>query len=162
MRAGVGSSSSPLRYTIDAAAGLLIIEVLSVANASALLAALREIRTDPQFRPSLDVYVDCNTLEEIPSCEHVKHVARLCVTGPRAEIPQRCALIATWRPIHDAARFFATAVGAPSLVLRVFETWSDAEVWLATTRPMPREAMPWIGPSRALNELMRRSLGVAR
>ena len=35
--------SPPLRYAIDAAAGLLVIQVTSIADGPALLAALREI-----------------------------------------------------------------------------------------------------------------------
>jgi len=149
--------SPPLRYAIDAAAGLLVIQVTSIADGPALLAALREIKTDPLFRPSLDVCVDCNTLRVIPTSEEIKELARLCVACPRSESKNRWVLIATWRPIYEAARFFATAVSAPNVILRVFEAWSDARVWLATTRAAALQATPWIGPSRALNELIRRS-----
>src|SRR5690349_14613545 len=155
------SERSPLRYTIDAAAQLIIIELLSIEDGAALLTALRDIRTDPDFCPSFDVCVDCNLLREIPSCEDVKRLARLCVECPRSGSTSRWALVATWRPIYDAARFFATVVSAPNRTLRVFHAWSDVRVWLGTTMPPGREDVPWIGPSRALNELIRRS-GVVR
>jgi len=153
----LGPPSPPLRYTIDAAAGLIVIEVLSVDDAPALLSSLREIRTDLRFRSSLDICVDCNTLRGIPSCEQLKRLARLCVSCPHSEASSRWAIVATWRPINEAARFFATAISAPNVALRVFDAWSDAQVWLAATRPVSRQDVPWIGPSRALNELMRRA-----
>ena len=152
-----GSQSSPLRYAIDSAAGLIVIELLSIEDGPALLAALRGIQADPEFRRSLDVCVDCNTLRVIPSCDEVKRLARIIVASPRSEAPSHWALIATWRPLHDAARFFSTAVSAPNMTLRVFDAWSDARMWLATTRPASEDGTPWIGPSRALNELMLRS-----
>jgi hypothetical protein len=156
------SSTPPLRYTIDATGGVLTIELLSIEDGPALLAAWREIRTDSQFCSSLDVCIDCNLLRGIPSCDDVKQLARLCVACPRSEAPSHWALIATWRPLHDAARFFATAVSAPNVTLRVFEALSDARLWLATMRPVTPEATPWIGPSRALNRLMQRSAARGR
>ena len=151
------SPNPPLQYAIDAAAGLIVIELRSITDGLALLGALRAIRSDPQFRPSLDIFVDCNALRTIPSCEDVKALARLCISCPHTETPNRWALIATWRPINDAARFFATVIAAPNVALRVFDAWSDARLWLAATRPESTHDTPWIGPSRALNELMRRS-----
>jgi hypothetical protein len=155
-------SSTPLHYAIDAAAGVVVIELRSITNCPALLEALRAIRSDPSFHASLDIYVDCNALRGIPSSEHVKQLARLCVSCPRTEAASRWALIATWRPINEAARFFATLIAAPNVALRVFEAWSDARVWLAATRPDTGIDTPWIGPSRALNELMRRSRAANR
>jgi len=152
-----GSVISPLRYTIDGAAGLLVIELLSIEDGPALLAALREIRTDLRFRPSLDVCIDCNTLRGIPSCEDVKELARLCVACPRPQGLRHWAMIATWRPLNDAARFFSTAVSAPNVTLRVFDAWSDARLWLATMRSETPDTASWIGPSRSLNDLVSRS-----
>jgi len=153
----VGSESAPLRYEIDAAAGLLIVELLSIEDGPALLTALRDIKTDPRFRSSLDVCVDCNTLRGIPSCDDVKRLARVCVAFPHADVPRHWALIATWRPLYDAARFFSTAVSAPKVTLRVFHAWSDVRLWLATTKPPKAEETAWIGPSPALNHLLRQS-----
>jgi hypothetical protein len=147
----------PLRYTIDADAGFLVVELLSITDGPALLEALREIRADPRFTAALDICIDCNRLRAIPSCDEVKELARICVAFPRSGGARHWALIATWRPLYDAARFFATAVSAPRVTLRVFHAWSDARMWLATTRPTPADGAPWIGPSRALNELMSRS-----
>ena len=151
------SSDSPLRYTIDRGAGLLVIEPLLIENPPALLAALRDIKADLRYRPSLDICVDCNSLRRVPSRDQLKCLARSCVAHPRAEAPSRWALVATWRPINEAARFFATAISAPNVALRVFETWSDAHVWLSAMRPASQQEVPWVGPSRALNELMQRS-----
>ena len=162
MCAVAASPSSPLRYTIDADAELLVIEVLSIDDGPALLSSLRDIRTDPRFRRSLDVCVDCNALRGIPSCDDVKRLARACVACPRGESPGHWALIATWRPLHDAARLFATAVSAPNVTLRVFHAWSDARLWLATMRPATPHRAPWVGPSRALNDLMRQPGGGSR
>jgi hypothetical protein len=152
---------SPLRYTIDPSARLVVVELCSVDDGPALLTALGEIRADPLFRPSYHVCVDCNGLRAIPSCEDVKRLARLCVACPRVNAPSHWALLATWRPINEAARFFATAVSAPNVTLRVFQTWSDARVWFATTRPDEEESS-WIGPSRALNEIIGRSKVIGR
>jgi hypothetical protein len=154
--------SPPLHYAIDAAAGLVVIELRSITDGLSLISALRAIRSDPQFRPSLNIFVDCNALRTIPSCEDVKQLARLCISCPHTGMPSRWALIATWRPINDAARFFATAIAAPNVALRVFDAWSDARLWCAATRPEPTPDTPWIGPSRALNELMRRSKAPTR
>ena len=151
------SPGPPLRYTIDRGAGLLVIEPLSIENPSSLLAALRDITSDLRYRSSLDVCVDCNSLRRVPSCDQLKQLARFCVAHPRGEAPSRWAFVATWRPINEAARFFATAISAPNVALRVFETWSDAHVWLSATRPVTHQEVPWVGPSRALNELMQRS-----
>ena len=152
----------PLRYTIDADAGFLVVELLSIADGPALLEALREIRADPRFSASLDICIDCNTLRRIPSCEEVKQLARLCVGCARSDGASRCALIATWQPLHDAARLFSMAVSAPNVTLRVFEASSDARMWLATTRPMPEDHAAWIGPSRAINQLLKPSMAGVR
>jgi hypothetical protein len=157
----VGPQMSPLRYTIDPVAQLLAIELLSIDDGPALVAAFSQICIDPHFRPSYDVGVDCNTLRGIPSGEDVKRLARLCVACPRSNAPSHWALIAAWRPLNDAARFFATAVSAPNVTLRVFQAWSDARMWLASMRAVTPSA-PWIGPSRALNDLMVRSSGRGR
>jgi len=156
------SSSSPLRYTIDGAAGLLVIELLSIKDGPALLSALGAIRMDPHFRSSLDVCIDCNTLRRIPSCDDVKELARLCVGCPRSDGPSRWALIATWRPLHDAARLFSMAVSAPNVTLRVFQAPSDARMWLSTTKPIADDRAPWIGPSRAINQLLKPSMAGMR
>lgn len=140
----------------------MVIEPRSIEDGPALVGALSAIRGDPEFRPSLDIYVDCNALEAIPSCDDVKQLARLCVSCPHADVPSRWALIASWRPVNEAARFFATAIAAPNVACRVFEAWSDARVWLAATRPKPSLDAPWLGPSQALNELMRRSRKASR
>jgi hypothetical protein len=149
----------PLRYTIDPAARTITVELLAIDDELELLAALQRIPRDPAFRPGFNVYVDCNSLRRIPSCEDVKRLARLCVACPRPGAPSRWALIATWRPIFEAARFFATAVSAPNVSLRVFHALSDARMWFAVTAPAPDStaAEPWVGPSPVLNELVRRS-----
>jgi hypothetical protein len=154
--AASGPPGPPLEYAIDAAAGVVVIELRSIADGPALLAGLRELRSDPHFRPSLDLYVDCNALRRIPSGEDIKQLARLWVSCPRTSAAVRCALIATWRPLNEAARFFATAIAAPNVTLQVFEAWSDARLWLAATRVESATGDPWIGPSRAINTLMRR------
>jgi hypothetical protein len=156
-----GHENVPLHYVIDRAAAVVVVELRSITDGPALLGALRAIRSDPDFHSSLDVYVDCNTLRGIPSGDDVKRIARLCVTCPHSEAPSRWALIATWRPINEAARFFAAAIAAPNVALRVFETWSDARVWLAATRTTPAEHS-WVGPSPALNQLMRGSSAANR
>jgi hypothetical protein len=85
----VGPERWPIRYEIDVAAGLVIIEVLSIEDGPALLTALRGVRSDPLFRASFDVCVDCNTLRLIPSSDDVKRLARACGACPRGEAPKQ-------------------------------------------------------------------------
>jgi hypothetical protein len=153
-----GFSSPALRYSIDGAAGFIVIEPLSIAKAPALLTALRAIKTDPQFRSTLDVCVDCNSLREIPTRHDIRRLARLCGLMNRADVPSRWALIATWRRIQDAAFLFAHALPASHVTSHVFLTWSDALVWLRSERPPAANDIPWIGPSFARDELLRRSI----
>ena len=157
-----GPERSPIRYKVDGTAGLVIIEVLSIEDGPALLSALRGVRADLSFRASFDVCVDCNTLRAIPSGDDVKRLARACVACPHDEAPKHWALIATWRPLYDAARFFATAVSAPNVTLRVFHAWSDARVWLAAMKPAVSIDTPWVGPSRTLNQILQQPTGARR
>ena len=152
--------NSPLRYKIDDDAQLLVIEVLSTEDAPAVRAALRGIQADPRFRASLDVCVNCNTLSAVPTPEDVRLLARLCAGRPCGEEARNWALIATWQPLYDAARAFSTSVRAPKVTIRVFQAWSDARMWLSTTRTtraITPHGAPWIGPSSALNALIRRT-----
>ena len=159
MSAAVPVGSCPaLQYSIDSIAGFLVIEPLSIATTPALLSALRTIKTDPLFRPGLDVCIDCNALREIPSPKDIKRLARLCGGADPSCGLSRWALIATWRRIRDAACLFSDTVRTPSVTSHVFETWSDALVWLRSGRPPAANDMPWIGPSLARDELIRRAI----
>jgi len=146
----------PLQYTIDAPMRTVAIDLASIDDEREILASLQRITRDPAFRRGFNVYVDCNHLRRIPSCEELRRLARACARAPRTEVTCRLALIAGWRPIHEAARFFATVVTAPNISLRVFEAWSDARLWFAVTTPDTTESMPWVGPSPILNNLVRR------
>jgi hypothetical protein len=158
---GVGPTefaSPALRYSIDGASGFIVVEALSVTNGPALLSALRAIKADPQFGPGLDVCIDCNRLRDVPSLCEVRRLARLCARLTCADAPSRWALIATWRRIRDMACLFSDAAPATRVTSHVFQTWSDAMAWLRAERPPAANDIPWVGPTLARDELIRRSI----
>lgn len=162
VNAVAGTPGPSLQYSIDSEVGLLVIEVLSIDDGPALFAALRSIRRDVQFDACRTACVDCTMLRTIPSPDDVARIARAFIGWRQTDGPTQWAFIAAWTPIYDAARAFIATPGLFSCTLGVFETWSDVRVWLAATKPLA-EGPSWIGPSKALNELMRRQpTGVGR
>jgi hypothetical protein len=152
-----GRVRPPLRYAIDAAAGVIFVDLLSVKSPPAVITAMRDIRSDPAYRPTLGILIECCYLRGVPSAELIRELARACFTECRPEIGGLVAIVAASDTVYSAARFFAALTAAPRDRLRVFNHYSEAIAWL---RPVPSPSgadQPWAPHASLLLDAARRA-----
>jgi hypothetical protein len=152
-----GRARPPLRYTIDATAGVIFVDLLSVKSRLEVVAAMRDIRSDPAYRPDLGTLIECCYLRGVPTAELVRELAGACFGECRPEIGGPVAIVAASETVHSAARFFAALTAAPRDRLRVFNHFSQAIAWL---RPKPSSSaadQPWAPQASLLLDAARRA-----
>jgi len=125
-----GRPRPPLRYTIDAAAGVVFVDLLYIQHPAAVVAGIRAIRHDSAYRPEFGTLLECCYLRGVPTSEGIRELARACFAGCRPELASRVAIVAAGQASNAGARFFAILTGAPREQLRVFGVFSEALAWL--------------------------------
>jgi hypothetical protein len=127
-----GRPRPALRYTIDAAAGIVFVDLLSLRYPAVVVAALRAIPDDPAYRQDFGILIDCCYLF-VPTAEGIRELARACFRD-RVELAGSVAVVATGHGANAGARFFATLTAAPRDRLRVFDVFAEAQAWLCLRR----------------------------
>ena len=125
-----GRPRPPLRYTIDATAGVVLVDLLYIQDSAAVVAAIRGIRDDSAYRPEFGTLLECCYLRGVPTSEGIRELARACFAGCRPELAGRVAIVAAGQASNAGARFFAILTGASRDRLRVFGVFGEALAWL--------------------------------
>jgi len=160
--ASMPPARGPIRYTIDRARRVLLIDLLEIDDVPALILALERTQVDPAFSPGYDICVDCGYMGRVPTADEVRAVAHTGVGQSKPNLTGRCAIVAAWSSVYGAARLFALLAGAPNNRLRVFRSHADAFSWLSTPtertdRVQAIEDPSWATGANVLNEMVKSS-----
>lgn len=132
----------PLTYSIDAALGVIFIDLLAVDDAASVVQAIQHIRLDPLFTRRLSAWVDCRYVTAAPSTQVIRALAELWPRSAARDLTGRCAIIASSAWAYRAAQTFVALSRVRISRVRVFGACTDALVWLsAGKKPQQRREL---------------------
>jgi hypothetical protein len=120
---------SPLRFSFEPNHQVAVIEVKYLDSPRLVVEALTRLLEEPTFQRALNLCVEYKSLRQVPTLTRLRELtARLHRLG-FDKFHGKCALVA-WTPeARDAARNFASLLGASVQRVRVFSDCDEALHW---------------------------------
>jgi hypothetical protein len=122
----------PVRYEIDAAEGLVRVELAGAVTSSDVYAYYATLAADPAFRPGLSVLADARQVTAAPSFGELHGIATTTASSPPAGRPARVAVLVSSGWLFGIVRQFDVLVEAGNIRVTPFYDATAAGRWLAS------------------------------
>lgn len=130
--------AEPIQYSIDPAQNVIWTVVHGDLSADLIRYAAAMIAADPDYRPRMDVYVDCRVVTTAPDEEAVRAIAIDRMLWKRSEPVGRVAIVVMTRLGLQWADAIELYSDAPNPDVAVFTAPGPALAWLGIGSEPPK------------------------
>ena len=124
------SLTVPVRYEIDADAGLVVVHLSGLVTGAELFAYYAALAADPAVRPGLAVLADCRDVTTGPSFTEMVAIANAKGLLPDDLRPTRAAVLVSRSLIFGIVRQFAALADRVGIRVMPFYESEEAHAWL--------------------------------
>ena len=121
----------PVRYDIDLAAGLVLVDLSGPVSAAEILDYYSTLAADPTVCPSLSVLADCRQVTSVPSFLELYSIATAKGRLPPHLRPRRAAVVVNGGFLFGVVRQFASLAEKGGIGIMPFFEAEQARQWLA-------------------------------
>lgn len=117
------------RCWVDEQHDLVRVEVSGEVDVEASLGALRELRTDPRFRPTLPIVADTRALASPGEPEQVRECVASLSALPVDQRPSCIAVVVDRAVSYGMVRMLSAMIAPIGLAVHAFSDVDDATRW---------------------------------